>query len=745
MTVYNLPFPLNADMTLGASTTEHVESCKSTTVGPMPPLDFLDRFLPVRGTPKDHSMHRLPSTDAFKSVPRVAATAEGISSPLIAALNECTPDKFRCPGFVFDSTATRSPPDHPNPHICCYKPHNLDAAKRSQYYDLAYAEFFINVSPDPLLDFFDDPLDTADRATHELLSRFSKKSSQALVEEHFGQHLVYVVEVLSRQSRNFLFTVDMHGSMARFLRWDRSGCVVSESFDVCADPEYLCDFLWRFSKTNDAGRGHDPSVEHATPVEERAFRNAVRAYARTQLSPDEDLEQEVRLHYAPGRVFAVQILSQGKTAREENWRRFLFSRPVASPGALLRNATRGYWAVDASTGRCSSSKTAGATAEASSSWRERSCWVAPGWRAECTDLGMARRRVVLGTPVELASAAALVDASNRPDWACLVNGQIAKLWCRKHYRLVLSTVGRSFTTLRDTKELLHSCYDAFIAMRDAFKKNRRLHRDISIGNIVLVQEPDSEVRKGYLIDWETSSKVDSKGNATQRGRAPHNLTVAELTKRWKIFSHKDYAPNGKAYGGVYKLENAKSRKHTRDIVFGSPALSEWLDTMMAFHSPLKTHGDEFRGKWTGWEVEKFWKRFLRTHTLETSNRPRHSSKRLESASKSSKIPSAHASQAQTGREATVQRGPRDELPSSATPKRGRLPSPDPRPAQKKRRVGATEPAAPVPRRSARILGSQEQANPRLPPIVIPSPTDIRRSKAAPVLDGSRPRGRRRSP
>ncbi|KAH9897075.1 uncharacterized protein BXZ73DRAFT_16232, partial [Epithele typhae] len=47
------------------------------------------------------------------------------------------------------------------------------------------------------------------------------------------------------------------------------------------------------------------------------------------------------------------------------------------------------------------------------------------------------------------------------------------------------------------------------AMRDALARGGRLHHDISIGNIVLVQEPDSETRRGYLIDWELSSRVNA--------------------------------------------------------------------------------------------------------------------------------------------------------------------------------------------------------------------------------------------
>ena len=55
-------------------------------------------------------------------------------------------------------------------------------------------------------------------------------------------------------------------------------------------------------------------------------------------------------------------------------------------------------------------------------------------------------------------------------------------------------------------------------MRDALVKDSRIHRDISIGNIILVKETDSPVRRGYLVDWETSCKVDDTGIAEEAGR-----------------------------------------------------------------------------------------------------------------------------------------------------------------------------------------------------------------------------------
>lgn len=66
-------------------------------------------------------------------------------------------------------------------------------------------------------------------------------------------------------------------------------------------------------------------------------------------------------------------------------------------------------------------------------------------------------------------------------------------------------------------------------MRDARDKAARLHRDISLANIVMVREHGSVVRRGYLIDWDASSPVDDSGQAVDRGPAVSNCTDVYAT------------------------------------------------------------------------------------------------------------------------------------------------------------------------------------------------------------------------
>ncbi|KAH9912681.1 uncharacterized protein BXZ73DRAFT_107317 [Epithele typhae] len=498
MPVYNLPMNLEPTLSQTADLEPeharlrakgHVSDIMKEILGPMPLVEFIDHFLPAVPTADDH-YRRLSSRDAFKHVPHQAKRAADIYEPLGAALNKHTKHKTRCPGFVFEVAAARSlypnRRGHMKPHVCCYKPSNatvVQAAEKSSRIDLGYAELFIDICPDPQRDLFHDPPpDATDRQTHELLSRLADRQKFLHVQDMFGQHVAYVVEVFARQSRHFLFTVAMHGSRVRLLHWDHAGFVVSEAFDIRTDPDILCEFLWRFSQATDSGRGHDTTVEYALPEEEGWFRDGIREYMWTQLNPGEDLEHAVKQHYAPGQLFATNILYDVSS----HW--------LAGPG------TRGYWAYDV--------------------WTKKVVFLKDTWRYSTHEIeGDIVRRLwdigVRNVPSFVwhgdVSGLDQYPESPRPLDQDEVQSTRADKLGVPHQR-------KKDSTQRGTQELLHSCHDVFTAMNDALEKDSRIHRDISTGNIILVREPNNDIRKGCLIDWETSCRVNEHGDAVEPGR-----------------------------------------------------------------------------------------------------------------------------------------------------------------------------------------------------------------------------------
>ena len=74
----------------------------------------------------------------------------------------------------------------------------------------------------------------------------------------------YMIEMFLRQHREFAFLVLIFGKMARFIRWDHAGAIVSRPFNYVEDVTPLLNFICRLSKTDRAGQGFDTTVQLAT-------------------------------------------------------------------------------------------------------------------------------------------------------------------------------------------------------------------------------------------------------------------------------------------------------------------------------------------------------------------------------------------------------------------------------------------------------------------------------------------------
>ena len=78
----------------------------------------------------------------------------------------------------------------------------------------------------------------------------------------------------------------------------------------------------------------------------------------------------------------------------------------------------------------------------------------------------------------------------------------------------------------------YSCYllaylTLALASRDAVSSSRRLHRDISLGNILLVREEESQdnIRTGYLIDWDAAGLCSEAGECVEQGRVVSRIQL----------------------------------------------------------------------------------------------------------------------------------------------------------------------------------------------------------------------------
>ncbi|KAG6882356.1 hypothetical protein C0995_014897 [Termitomyces sp. Mi166 len=141
----------------------------------------------------------------------------------------------------------------------------------------------------------------------------------------------YMAEVFSRQHRLFGFTLFICGPLARFIRWDRAGAIVSKQFDYCKDSQPLVQFLWRFCHLDDAKRGHDPSVRPATSEEVK-------------------LAKEKLSKWRPRKECPVVVF----TVPDDNGnpREFMGWGSMAAPYSIIGRCTRAFPVYEKATDKC---------------------------------------------------------------------------------------------------------------------------------------------------------------------------------------------------------------------------------------------------------------------------------------------------------------------------------------------------------------------------------------------------------
>ncbi|KAI0631771.1 hypothetical protein C8Q77DRAFT_158845 [Trametes polyzona] len=186
-----------------------------------------------------------------------------------------------------------------------------------------------------------------------------------------GQLIDYAENIFRYQHRTALFMLVIIGRRCRFLRWDRSGTLVTRSMDYYENHQLFLEMLWRMSNLTDEQLGCDPSATRIYP------RTAEYHYMEKLSLPDvDDLDHTERtLQEIPSsdRVFRY-VRDMFCTSLEEEWPRyklevvdggkkyyFLVGKPVFYASGMAGRGTRGFVAWDCQ--------------------RKRFVWLKDAWRA----------------------------------------------------------------------------------------------------------------------------------------------------------------------------------------------------------------------------------------------------------------------------------------------------------------------------------------------------------------------------
>ena len=284
-----------------------------------------------------------------------------------------------------DAQPPRSKGNQPAPDLCAAiavekeplqkpakakKDHHVrpqESVNRVKDYDFSSSLLGIEVrttmQADPFVDpeDFEDSASDADSSTARAGSLTRRRKigpfeSKTVEGSSFRDSIILHAEAqFMRQPRVFFFQILIFGPMARFVRWDCGGAVVSARFDYTKEPSHLAAFLWRFANVADDERGLDTTACLASDREKILFKNAVGEYLAAMDAGTKD-GRPVRT--LPGAnltldptdsypTWTIHVVDQYKKKSTN----LIIRRPFGRSEFLFGRGTRPYIAYDLRSGR----------------------------------------------------------------------------------------------------------------------------------------------------------------------------------------------------------------------------------------------------------------------------------------------------------------------------------------------------------------------------------------------------------
>ncbi|KAL5483378.1 hypothetical protein ACEPAI_8609 [Sanghuangporus weigelae] len=603
-------------------------------LGPMPVEQFLEAF--VKPTHAYGTRRRNRSKGLDFTLDNNWKVELEMYDPLIQALN-----KLKISNLRFAKTAYKGDPNWVieglAPDISAYRQARSSLSDRVT--DFSKMEFPMELKPKRSKDPFKDPKEGVNVAKHEFVR--SDNASQEII----GQITSYAAAQMGMSFRTHCFSVLIAGDSARLIRWDRAGAVVTRSFNYI-EVSWLVDFLERFSRLSQLQRGWDWTVRPATAIDGESLKNARKALIQHRFKNESEQEFQDRSEYfrrARYFKFLVPVLHVGQETGAVRFKSYIGAFPRRWACSLLGRNSRGTPAFDPESGQI--------------------CWLKDSWRIDMDMVvvehisyeKMERCNVRNLIPLETAgdvrkldelctekptcavhtdlkafrdpdSSNALASSSEETeqmpirgrmyntvhctmtdkfileDWVCGDKMFLQRnMLGYSHYRIVLKEVGRDLTSFPSTTVLLQAVADALLCHCDAQFQAKILHRDISPGNVLIMEDGT-----GRLIDWDLCRHAE-QGQSNRPGRTGtwqfisgmllrhpkikvhdyvddlesflHTSTFtlvrfssssfdpAELSRFLKMFDEEWDHPDGKTFGGEAKCDKLAARDYVQNLDF----------------------------------------------------------------------------------------------------------------------------------------------------------------------------------
>ncbi|KAI9062379.1 hypothetical protein FKP32DRAFT_840879 [Trametes sanguinea] len=399
-----------------------------------------------------------------------------------------------------------------------------------------------------------------------------------------GQIMTYASTVFEYQHLTHHFGIVILGSLARLGRWDRSGIVFSEKFDYKEEPEKLVRFFWRVAHATPEARGHDPTATRV--LKGSTDYKTLNAWKTKEVDDDDYVAKRFVKSLTDSRPWWRLTVADSKHGKQD----FLVGQPTfAAPGVVGRG-TRGYialrvshprdespfvylkdcWRVlhersqlegdilshlndtgisnvptalyhgdvedhrTISQGFCKCGKSGcvaeivneGAVEDTVDNPGQNTKEIAEGAGNEVPDGTTKEALAETGGHLRVEGSTGKEPKANAAGAVSVTAVPRCHVKAHRHYRLVVKEVGLPLQEFPCGRILLWVIRDAVIA----YTKANVIHRDISVGNILIIPRNGKNKKttyQGLLADWELSKRL---GDYKAKARHP------DRTGTWQFMS-----------------------------------------------------------------------------------------------------------------------------------------------------------------------------------------------------------------
>ncbi|KAK0496650.1 hypothetical protein EDD18DRAFT_171205 [Armillaria luteobubalina] len=370
----------------------------------------------------------------------------------------------------------------------------------------------------------------------KVLSNFPFENDSIEGRETRGQISCYAGATMMVQHRSHFFTILICGRFARFVRWDRSGAIVSKRFNYTQEKTLIFNFYSRFAQLSPSQRGKDPTVSPLTDPDEDAIARAkFKLFDTDMWHGDAGPKAKRDISIEEQKLLRIEMTVSDKI------RRFVICAPKFDDGAFspFGRSTRRSLAIDLDSPDLKGAGYGGLL-------------FMKDYRREGSPRMVKESDVYhLLAQHDVPHVAKLETGGDIPDMVT-ITPQYARtlpnqppgnrLPTLQAHRIFLKTIGRDLTTFCSVKSLVTCIADAMKAHQVAFHRACILRRDISVGNIMITSN-----HRGFLIDWDHRVILTDRGADKRVSR----------TGTWQFMSARLLASLGPCIR-LWMIENPRS-------------------------------------------------------------------------------------------------------------------------------------------------------------------------------------------